>query len=158
MKQQTLFEMNNLKNLFIPKKGKRKSARPLSRKHPIHLVMKSSRHNLRRNERGLHEQWSRLAKRWGIKTYRLVVASDHLHVVVKIQSRECYRKFISGFTGLVSRRFQIQWKTKPATRLVEWGRAFKTLIKYIQLNEWEALGYIEYQPERTRNLPAWLKL
>ncbi|MGE4133460.1 MAG: hypothetical protein AB7F86_17595 [Bdellovibrionales bacterium] len=29
---------------------------------------------------------------------------------------------------------------------------------YLYLNEWEALGYIDYQPERTRNLPEWLKL
>ncbi|MGE4131529.1 MAG: hypothetical protein AB7F86_07805 [Bdellovibrionales bacterium] len=63
-----------------------------------------------------------------------------------------------GFTGWAARRFQIKWKTLPATRIVEWGRAFRTLLKYVQLNEWEAFGYIDYEPERTRNLPGRLKL
>ncbi|MGE4130718.1 MAG: hypothetical protein AB7F86_03725 [Bdellovibrionales bacterium] len=157
-KQLGLFEMKNFKSLFVPTKGKRKVERPLSRRHPMHLILKSKRHDLRKNERAIQEQWSILGRRLGIKTYRLVVVSDHIHAVVVIQSRACYRKFVSGFTGWLARRFQIQFRTSPATRIVEWGRAFKTLLKYVKLNEWEALGYIDYQPMRTRNLPEWMKL
>ncbi|MGE4133057.1 MAG: hypothetical protein AB7F86_15555 [Bdellovibrionales bacterium] len=87
-----------------------------------------------------------------------MVASNHIHAVIVIQSRQCYRKFICAVTGAASRRFQIQWRTSPATRIVEWGRAFQTLLKYVKLNEWEAFGYIDYQPRRTRNLPEWLIL
>lgn len=156
--QLTMLKMVNLKDVFTFKKGQRKSARPLSRNHAIHLILKSCRHDLSKNQRSIQDQWSYLGKKLGIRTYRLVVVSDHIHAVVMIQSRECYRKFIRGFTGWSSRRFQIKWKSSPLTRIVEWGRAFKTLLKYITLNEWEAWGYIDYQPERTRNLPEWLKL
>ncbi|MGE4133461.1 MAG: hypothetical protein AB7F86_17600 [Bdellovibrionales bacterium] len=157
-KQLNMFEMKNLKSLFIPQRGRRKTQRPLSRRHPLHLILKSKHHDLQKNERAIHRQWHRLGNRLGLKTYRLVVVSDHIHAVVVIQSRDCYRKFISGLTGYLARRLQVKFKTSPASRIVEWGRAFKTLLKYVQLNEWEALGYIDYQPERTRNLPEWLKL
>ncbi|MGE4132962.1 MAG: hypothetical protein AB7F86_15075 [Bdellovibrionales bacterium] len=117
MKQLSLIQMKSAHGLFTQRKSKRKSARPLSTKYPIHIILKSTRHSLRQNERVLLAEWFRLAKKLGIKTYDAVVASNHLHAVIRIHSRRCYRKFISGFTGLVSRRLQIKWKTSPATRI-----------------------------------------
>ncbi|MGE4132749.1 MAG: hypothetical protein AB7F86_13985, partial [Bdellovibrionales bacterium] len=131
-KQLQMLDMRSLKGVFTIKKGKRKCARPLSRQHALHLILKSSRHDLRKNERWIQDQWSYLSKKLGIKTYRLVVASNHLHAVIRIQSRACYLKFIRGFTGWASRRFQIKWGTSPVTRIVDWGRAFKTLLKYVK--------------------------
>ncbi|MGE4131279.1 MAG: transposase [Bdellovibrionales bacterium] len=124
----------------------------------MHLILRSGRHDLRKNERLVVYHWHRLAKAAGIRTYQLAVVSDHVHALVRVHSRGQYRRFISGFTGLISKLFQIQGRTLPATRLAEWGRGYETLRKYVQLNEWEAAGYIDYLPERTRNTPEWLKL
>ncbi|MGE4132329.1 MAG: hypothetical protein AB7F86_11875 [Bdellovibrionales bacterium] len=87
-KQLNMFEMKNLKSLFIPERGRRKTQRPLSRRHPLHLILKSKRHDLQKNERAIHQKWHRLGKRLGLKTYRLVVVSDHVHAVVVIQAIE----------------------------------------------------------------------
>lgn len=158
MKKQTLFPMKNTYRLFVPKKGKRKTARPLSSKHAIHLILKASERNLRKYERAIVRDWNQFASRFGIRNYGIVVSSDHIHSVIKIHSRRLYRKFITALTGLLSRVFQIKWATLPATRIATWGRDFKRLLSYLKLNEWEALGFIDYQPSRTRRLPEWLKL
>lgn len=102
--------------------------------------------------------WHRFARRFGVTNYGLVVNTDHIHAVIRIHSRRLYRKFITALTGYLARIFQIKWATLPATRIATWGRDFKRLICYLKLNEWEALGFIEYQPSRTRRLPGWLKL
>jgi REP element-mobilizing transposase RayT len=158
MRQQTLFSMKNTLALFVPEKGRRKSARPLSTRHTIHLILKSKGRTLRKQERAIIRNWKTFGSQFGVRTYGLVVNTDHIHGAIRIHSRDLYRKFITALTGLLSRILQIKWATLPATRIVVWGNDFKRLLKYIKLNEWEALGYINYQPLRTRRLPEWLKL
>jgi REP element-mobilizing transposase RayT len=157
MKQGSLFPMPNLNQLFAPVPGRRKSKRPLSSRRPIHLILKADP-GLRRHERGICRLVFRRAEQTGVKVFRMVVSSDHIRCVVKTHSRRAYNSFIRSISGLISKIFRIKWRHRPATRLASWGKDFRGLLDYLKLNEWEALGYLEYQPLRTRALPEWLKL
>lgn len=132
MKQQTLFPMTNAYQLFVPQRGKRKTARPLSSRHAIHLILKSRNQSLRKRERAIVRSWHRFARRFGVTNYGLVVNTDHIHAVIRIHSRRLYRKFITALTGYLARIFQIKWATLPATRIATWGRDFKRLICYLK--------------------------
>lgn len=158
MKQMTFFKMNPMSKAFCPQIGKRKVKRPLSTKKPIHLILRSSKHDLRRNERQLTQRWNQLSGKFGIKTYRLVVASNHVHAIVRLHSQRLYNQFIQALTGTLSKRLHINWLTRPTTRLAQWGRDFNRLKQYLQLNFLEANDLIDYQPKRTRDLPEDFKL
>lgn len=157
MKQASLFPMPNLTKLFSPTTGRRKTQRPLSSRRPIHLIFKAD-HGLRRHERGICRLMYARAEKSGLRIYRLVIGSDHIHCLVKIHSRRAYNSFIRAITGMMSLDFKIKWRHRPASRIASWGKDFKRLLSYLKLNEWEALGHLEYQPERTRRLPEWLRL
>jgi REP element-mobilizing transposase RayT len=42
------------------------------------------------------------------------------------------------------------WDKRPFTRIVEWGREYKTLQNYLEQNTLEAWGFIPYQPRKNR--------
>jgi REP element-mobilizing transposase RayT len=141
-------------------KGRRKSRRPLSLRRPIHIVMRADRSVLRRNERLVRGVWNRMAKRFGIKTYASAVNSNHLHFVIRIQSRGMYAKFVQAFCGTLSLKLGIEWLFRPFTRIANWGRSFKNLKLYIRRNEMEAAGLIPYRirtPYLSRTAGGMLK-
>lgn len=149
--------MPNLSKLFLLSRGRRKAQRPLSIRRPIHLILKAES-GLRKYERRITRLTFTHAEKSGVRIYRMVVNSDHIHCLVKIHSRRAYNSFIRAITGMMSLVFKIKWHHRPATRIASWGKDFKRLLSYLKLNEWEALGHLEYQPERTRRLPEWLRL
>ncbi|MGE4132470.1 MAG: transposase [Bdellovibrionales bacterium] len=144
--------------VFCPTKGQRKARRPLSTQHPIHLILRTKRFDLRRQKRSVCTEWHRFAKRFGMKTHRLVVAGDHIHAIVQLHSLKSFAPFVQAVTGTLARRFNFKWLCRPTTRIASWGRDFKRLCQYVKLNWLEANGLIEYQPKRTRALPDWVKL
>ena len=150
-KQLSLFPMANPHAAFKIENGRRKSARPLSSRQPIHLILKAG-HTIRQHESKLVSLWHKLGAKMGLKTYGLVVAHDHVHGVIKIHNRKAYHRFIRALTGLLSLIFKIQWRHRPVTRLATWGQDFKRLRVYLKLNKLEASGGIPYQPKRTRGL------
>lgn len=158
MKQTSFFTVQNWNKAFVPEKGKRKIKRPLSTKNPIHLILRSSKQDLRKNEREVIQNWNRLARKFGVRTYRVVVASDHLHALVRLHSQRLYNQFIQALTGMLSKRLQVKWRNRPTTRLAQWGKDFRRLKQYLELNFLEANHILEYRPKRTRDLPDWIKL
>ncbi|MGE4132842.1 MAG: transposase [Bdellovibrionales bacterium] len=159
MKQLKFFENRSfVGKVFQLKPGTRKGKRPLSTRLPIHLIMKTNRHDLCSSRRLVCAEWNRFAKRFGIKTYRLVVAGDHIHAVVRLHQIRSYAPFVQAIAGTLARRLNFKWLHRPVTRIANWGRDFKRLCQYVKLNWLEANGLIEYQPRRTRELPDWVKL
>lgn len=156
--QLEFFKFNPPTQLFKIEKGKRKTARPLSTRLSMHLILKSRKYDLKKNERKILKTWNRLAKKWGVKCYGLAVEKDHLHSSIRIHSRKNYARFIQGLTGALNLSLGIRWLNRPVTRLVAWGKDFRRLKQYIQLNFIEAAGFLDYEPRRTRALPEWLKL
>ena len=146
MKQLKLFKEKVNKEFGGALLKGRKSKRPLSTKCPIHLTLRSTEFNLRRNERKILNLWNKLSKKFHIKTYKLAIMSNHIHASIKIEHRDFYNKFIQALTGLLARRLNISFMQRPWTRILTWGREFHSVIKYIEQNILEVKGVIPYKP------------
>jgi REP element-mobilizing transposase RayT len=127
-------------------KGKRKSVRPICTKRSIHLVLKASEHRLLKNEATIRSVVDPAAKKWGIRIYRFAVASDHVHLLIRVPTRTAYKYFIQRISGAIALKLKIKWELRPFTRVVAWGLGFRRAANYVQMNVLEAIGFIDYQP------------
>lgn len=108
--------------------------------------MKIKGFGLAKKRRAVRAEVQRAAKRWGIIIYRIAIAPDHMHLLIRIPTRTAYRYFIQRLSGSIALKLGVQWLHRPYTRIVEWGRAFKRAAGYIEMNSLEALGFIVSQP------------
>lgn len=148
------------------KNGNPREARPVSVKRPMHLVMRSS---LAKGEksflrpcrsRRIEVLVRRIGREKGVKIYRYANSGNHLHLVVLPRSRDAFQAFIRAISGLIARitlgvergkalgqRF---WDARPYTRILEWGREFGGVCRYVLQNTLEAIGFIPHQPRAQR--------
>lgn len=140
--------------------GKRKSIRPLSTKHPLHLVIKSSGSTLfKPGSRALENLIRHHADKHHIKIYRISLNWSHTHILLKLPSREAYRAFIRTLTARIVDLFSKQtgrslkglFDLRPFTRVLSWGRDFRSAMLYHDLNDQEALGLIVRKKTRNKN-------
>ncbi|MGZ3748973.1 MAG: transposase [Pseudobdellovibrionaceae bacterium] len=90
-----------LKKIFALK-GKRKNARPLSSTKPLHLVLKSSGSSFfNPGNRKLEDIFREHAKKHSIKIFALSLNWSHVHLLVKLPSRNSYLAFIRTVTAAV---------------------------------------------------------
>ncbi len=166
-------------------KGKRKEARPFSHKHAIHLVLRSTRAKgawsflTQKNKARIEKILEECARIYHIKVYRFVNGGNHLHLLVKTETKQYtvaqkeFRSFLRRFAGEIA--FQITgakkgeafrdpakdkgfWDRRPYSRLVTWGREFRALVKYITKNFLETFGVArEIPPELRRKVLASLQ-
>jgi putative transposase len=141
-----------------------KTARPISTKLPVHLVMRSDlakrERSLLNHERKIQKIIYRQGRKFGVKVYRLANAGNHLHLVILPRSRRAFQSFIRATSGLIARvvlkveRGKAKglkfWDKRPFTRLLSWGRDYKITCDYLLQNTLEALGFSPYKP-RGRN-------
>ena len=152
-------------NLFSPEPtshggsrsvGKRKTTRPFDRRQAIHVTLRAS---------GATREWSmlahkhkgyvylegdRIARKSNIKLYRFVNVGNHLHLVVKARSQKDFQRFLRVLTGKIAMLVTGARKGKPLakrfwdllahTKLIQWGRQFENLSKYMEKNFREAEG------------------
>ncbi len=167
MKQQTLpgFEKIHVKTFGGSLlKGNPREARPISVKRPMHMVMRSSlaiKENsfLRtKNSKRVKEIIFKHASRTNVQIYRLALSGNHIHFIVLPKSREAFHAFVRVISGLITRailhvekgrcaglRF---WDARPFTRILEWGREFKSVGLYLLQNTLEAAGFMQYKPRK----------
>ena len=133
-------------------KGKRKTARTLDSRKPIHFVLKSKKSiYLSLHRKVLRQLLYQYAKKLGIKVYKESVQKDHWHFCLKITNRYLYRAFIRALTGTIARQLgKGLWTQRPFSRIVTWGRDFSTVLNYILLNECEVAGIVPYAIRRMR--------
>lgn len=149
--------------------GKRKCARPLDSKKPIHLIFKSDkakgpmslRHPL--HHRKVDKIIFSYADQFGVQIFDYSNNGNHLHLSLKFETRLSFQNYLRVVTGLIARlilkaqkgsakgRF---WTQLAFTRVSEWGRAFGELKKYIYRNYLEAERKIPYD----RKTLKWIKL
>ena len=135
--------------------GKRKAPRPLTPKKPTHLVLKSNRVKALNvsfvKRRNLIEKIIRLqAERAMVRVYSVAVVGNHLHLAIYFKERIHYIRFIRAVTGhlilSLSKEFKKSLKglfdLLPYTRIVEWGLAYKRLLNYIAINNFESQGVV----------------
>jgi REP element-mobilizing transposase RayT len=145
------------------RQGRRKLARPMSTRRPLHVVLRSTRAqgawSLRRSEARLREAMKALARRTSVRVYDYANVSNHLHLLVRAKHRSAFQAFLRAFAGIAARlvtgarrgrpvgRF---WDLLAYSRILTWGRQFRRVQEYIVQNELEALGVIPYQPRSKR--------
>ncbi len=133
-------------------KAKRKSRRPLSTKHAIHVVLSAKtilrRGTLLKHQGLVRSELTKAAKRWGIRIYKYAIEKGHIHLLVRIPTRAAYKNFIQRATGAIALKLKIKdlWDLRPFTRIVNWGKDFKQVGAYIEMNFLEAEGFIDQQP------------
>jgi REP element-mobilizing transposase RayT len=104
----------------------------------------------------------RLRTRWNVSVYRYANVGNHLHLLVRAKSRADWQGFIREFSGGIAmivtgakkgnglprsktnvtpesakRGF---WDHLVFTRIVGFGRDFKSVAEYVLTNLWEATG------------------
>ncbi|MBC7371933.1 MAG: transposase [Bdellovibrionaceae bacterium] len=153
MKQFQFGFLNDFKKSFGGSllNGKRKSARTLSTRNPIHAVLKTSAHRCFTPGNGTVEKLIRdHASRCEIKLYRISLNWSHVHMIFLIPSRSAYKKFIrtltsalvSHFSKVTGNNLKNIFDFRPFTRILAWGRDLKRVLDYHDLNDLEGFGYI----------------
>lgn len=132
--------------------GKRKTKRVLSFSKPMHFVFKSdnARNGLAfvKYQKQVIELINNISRVYGIKVYDLAVNFNHIHCVVKLSNCDMYKKWIRHLTSaIVSMMVQFTkmnltkfFTLRPYSRIITWGRQFKTVINYQILNQLEVVG------------------
>ncbi len=141
--------------------GKRKVKRPLSTKHPIHLILKSSlRGVFSPGNKSLDNLIRSQCEKFGIKIFNLAFNWSHVHLLIQIENRQDYVRFIRSLTSLLSQKIRSAkpdiedvFTLRPFTRIISWGRDFKRALEYQVLNQLEALGFIKREKKVKTNVP-----
>lgn len=97
------------------------------------------------------------AKRHGVIIYKYSNVGNHLHMVIKIASLRSWARFIRELTGRIGLFMRLTmglkgkfWKYRPHTRIVaSWKKPFRIALDYVQLNIWEAEGFISRKETKT---------
>lgn len=135
-------------------KRKRKTARPLTSKKPIHIVIRSTKargpHSFANNRKRLDQELRRCSIKWGIKVYRRVWVWDHLHAIIKIPNRTLYKNWIRELNSAIVRSLKAKdfFELRPYTRVIEWGKHLLQAKSYLELNEMETFGVRPRKPPK----------
>jgi REP element-mobilizing transposase RayT len=138
--------------------GKRKLARPIDPRRPMHLVMRAevarNRLSLLAHARAIENLARNLAKRHQIRIYRYVNVGNHIHAIVRAKRRKGLQDFLRVFAGKTAqlvtgakkgRKFGKFWDALAYTRITAWGKAYRTLQDYLIINEIEAAGIFGFR-------------
>lgn len=134
-------------------KGRRKTARVIVTKSPMHLTMKSSRArgawSLHRSAKEIEALVYAVAKRFRIRVKLYQNVGNHLHLVTQAASRREFQNFLRVLPQAVA--FLITgtrkgnpvgrfWDDLASTRVVQWGRDWFQTKQYLEKNRIEAAG------------------
>jgi REP element-mobilizing transposase RayT len=135
--------------------NKRKGARPLDEKKPLHLVMKCKR-QIFEDRHVIIDTLVFYANKFGLPIYSFAIGHDHIHFITKVPSRGAYVKFIRAVTGMLAIILGAKLFASMAfTRIATWGRDYFNLLRYMQQNWDEACGRAPYKPRgRKRKSPV----
>lgn len=139
------------------RKNKRKVARPFDSKKSIHFVMQSSfakgplSLSIPKNKKMIQNLINALSKKYSIQIHSYANVGNHLHLLVQTKSKQSLRaraqiaNFIRELSGRIA--FKIMnakkgktgkfWDQLTYSKIVEWGRQFKTITGYLLFNDLE---------------------
>lgn len=151
------------------RRGKRKLARPLDTKCPLHLVFRATKAKRersflhRKHKAAIHCLLLDTAERFGIKIFRYENVGNHLHVLIQGRRRSSIRAFLRVFPQKVMFQVTGARKGNPQgrffdsvaySRVVSWGREFEIVKNYLWKNAMEALGFSRGELMLWRDIPA----
>lgn len=136
--------------------GKRKTARPIDVKRPMHLVMRATQARAnwsmlsRRHEGRIFVMVRETAERFDVRIHRFSNVGNHLHLLISARTRAGFQGFLRSLAGAVALLVTGARKGKPLgerfwdllaySRIVNWGREFRRVLVYLVKNELEGLG------------------
>ncbi len=157
---------------------KRRSRRPLNIKQSHHITMKSHHavgpRSLFRHKKLILGLIKKNSVRFRVKIYECAIQGNHIHLLVKAQTREGMQNFfrvVAGHTAQeILKRCPLNqmpggaprdaksclknqrkfWSYLLFSRVVKWGREFKIVLSYVQKNTLELLQIIAYQTRTTK--------
>lgn len=146
------------------RKGRR--YRPLSSRHPLHLVLKL--HPQRRISLRQRKHWSliytlmkRYGRRFKVSTQQCSIQNNHIHILVSANRRSDFQSFFRVFAGQIAQQILGKnlnsgpfWQHRLWTCVVRTQSYLVTVKNYIRLNEQEARGRIKYSKLRLRGLSS----
>lgn len=164
--QQMKFHHNSIKQMHqfggsLLKNSNAKTKRPLSTKHAMHVVLRSSlargEWSLRslKNQKMVEKTVRSQAQKYGIKIYEFANVGNHLHLLIKLSNRFAFAPFMRAISGIIALKVtgarktqelkQKFWDYRPWSRVVEWRKAYSVVKDYVVQNHLEAIGAIPYQ-------------
>jgi REP element-mobilizing transposase RayT len=162
--------------------GRRHRRRPLSTKHPIHLVMISDfaygARSLLRHRPLIEQVLAKAARRFRISIYEKAIVSNHVHLLVRGRRRIDLQNFFRVIAGHIAQQIlaihpiqehhkpqstkrskeNIFWQTRIFSRLISWGREFRAVRNYVIQNFLEAANLIKYKMRRRPRGPPPRKI
>ncbi|MDZ4661104.1 MAG: transposase [Pseudomonadota bacterium] len=158
-KQLSFFKKLTLEHGGTLGKGKRKGARPISTKHPIHLVYRASKARAKLSllnfSRRIDKILSQQAQKFGVSIYEKANSGNHLHLLIRGKKRVGIQKFYISTTALIARlvtgtkkgnKFGKFWDHLIFSRvLTSWSREFLDLKDYLVQNTLETLGLVPFR-------------
>jgi REP element-mobilizing transposase RayT len=134
-------------------RGRRKLARPVSTRRPIHLTLHSNRArgpwSLLRHERAVRQTLRTCVERSGVRVYDFANVGSHLHLLLRARRRDAFQAFLRSFAGIVARAVTGARRGRPIpggpfwtvlawSRVITWGRDYWSVRNYIFRNRIEA--------------------
>ncbi len=144
------------------KQSNAKSARPISVKHAMHVVLSSSQasgewslrssRNIKVVDRVVREQ----ARRYGVRVVEFANMGNQLQLLIRIADRTSFLSFVRAVSGIISMRVTgaaktrgLQdrfWNFRPWSRIVELKRALSLVRDELIQEHLVAIGFIASVP------------
>ncbi len=141
--------------------GRRKSIRPLSSKDSVHFVLRSTWAKgsdsflAQRNFKAINRIITRFAKKFGVRIYKSVINSNHLHLLLRITNRKLYNAYIKAVSGQIASHVMQQKSFKDffkACMKVDAGGGTKALNEVPKASKAKGIvvgrptGFWEFRP------------
>jgi REP element-mobilizing transposase RayT len=154
MRQLSLGFLNDYKKEFGGSLliGKRKTARPISVKKPMHLILKTTKLSpFNPTNYKLEKIIKQYALRYKITVYDFSLNWSHIHLTIKLPNRAAYFAFIKTVTAALinhlsktlGKNLKGLFDLRPYTKIITCKKQFESAIAYMDLNLPEALGIIK---------------
>ncbi len=163
--------------------GRRRGRRPMDTRKPLHITLRSElalgSRSLLRHRPLILRIVAKASRRFHVRVYRAAICGNHLHFLVRGYHRRDLQNFFRVVAGHIAqeilRQFPLAggapderrkspvgckknrrkfWALLLYSRVLTWGREFKTVVRYIEQNILEALYLIAYQPRKIRPAPT----
>jgi REP element-mobilizing transposase RayT len=140
--------------------GKRKTARPIAVKTPMHLILKTTKLSpFNPTNYKLEKIIKQFALRYKITIYDYSLNWSHIHITMKLPSRAAYFAFIKTVTAALinylskalGKDLRGLFDLRPFTKIITCKKQFENAIHYMELNQQEALGLIVREKKKVKS-------
>ena len=108
MKQQSFFKPSRKEHGGILSVQTRRSRRPISTKHPLHLTLRSDyaygSRSLLKHRTLINSIGKKFSRRFGVQIYRQAICGNHIHLLVRGTTRLGLQNFFRVFAGHIAQQ------------------------------------------------------